>query len=170
VALTGAVALFWLFFSRSERVVQHYQRTEDPMRAGRSSVISLMVSVAGMITAAVADERVIAHPMGHAGITTNLMLFGGPALYIAAQTWHGATLFEDLHRSRLVALSALVIGCAATTSAPAYLSAAIAAAIVVVLTAFEARRVDGNAPARPTPPKRPGAHLRPWRPGGSPPS
>jgi low temperature requirement protein LtrA len=144
VALTGTIALFWLFFSRSERVVRHYQRTEDPIRAGRSGVYSLMVSVAGMIAAAVADERVIAHPVEHAGITTNLLLFGGPALYIAAQTWHGATLFDDLPRSRLVALSALVIGCTVTTTAPAYLSAVVATAIVVALAAFEERHPSNS--------------------------
>jgi low temperature requirement protein LtrA len=66
--------LFWLFFSRSERIVHHYQWTEDPIRAGRSGVYSLMVSVAGMIAAAAGDERVIAHPAQHAGITTNLLL------------------------------------------------------------------------------------------------
>lgn len=140
VALTGTIALFWLFFSRSERVVRHYQRTEDPMRAGRSGVISLMVSVAGLIAVAVADERVIAHPMGQAGPTTNLMLFGGPVLFIATQTWHGATLFDDLHWSRLLALSALVIAGMLTLAAPAYLPAIIAAATVVTLAAFEGRR------------------------------
>ena len=31
VALTGTVALFWLFFNRSEHIIRHYQRTEDPM-------------------------------------------------------------------------------------------------------------------------------------------
>lgn len=151
VALTGTVALFWLFFSHSERVVRHYQRTEDPMRAGRSGVISLMASVAGLIAVAVADERVIAHPAEHAGITTNLLLFGGPALYIGAQTWHGATLFDDLLWSRLLALSALVIGCAVTTPAPAYLAAVIAAAIVVALAVFEERRPASDERARPIP-------------------
>ncbi|WP_019070443.1 low temperature requirement protein A [Streptomyces hokutonensis] len=151
VALTGTVALFWLFFSHSERVVRHYQTTEDPMRAGRSGVISLMVSVAGLIAVAVADERVIAHPTEHAGITTNLLLFGGPALYLGAQTWHGATLFDDLLWSRLLALSALVIGCAVTTSAPAYLAAVIAAAIVVALAMSEERRPAGDGRASPIP-------------------
>ncbi|MFF7276476.1 low temperature requirement protein A [Streptomyces griseorubiginosus] len=140
VALAGTVALFWLFFSRSEHIVHHYERTEDPIRAGRSGVYSLMVSVAGMIAAAAGDERVIAHPAHHAGITTNLLLFGGPALFIGAQTWHGRTLFDDLPRARLVALSALVIGCAVTTAAPAYLAAVIAAAIVLTLAAVEERR------------------------------
>ncbi|WP_369229381.1 low temperature requirement protein A [Streptomyces sp. R21] len=150
VALTGTVALFWLFFSHSERVVRHYERSEDPMRAGRSGVISLMASVAGLIAVAVADERVIAHPVEHAGITTSLLLFGGPSLYIGAQTWHGATLFDDLLWSRLLALSPLVIGCALTTTAPAYLAAVIAAAIVVALAMSEERRPAGDARARPS--------------------
>jgi low temperature requirement protein LtrA len=131
--------LFWLFFSRSEHVVHHYERTEDPIRAGRSGVYSLMVSMAGMIAAAAGDERVIAHPVEHAGITTNLLLFGGPALFLGAQTWHAAILLNDLRRSRLVALCALVAGCAVTLTAPAYLAAVVAAAIVVGLAAFEGR-------------------------------
>lgn len=145
VALTGTIALFWLFFSRSEHIVRHYEQTEDPIRAGRSGVYSLMASVAGMIAAAAGDERVIAHP-AHAGITTTLLLFGGPALYIGAQTWHGRTLFDELPTARLTALSALIVGCAATTAAPACLAAVIAAAIVVALAAFEDRRPSETPP------------------------
>ncbi|GAA2415284.1 hypothetical protein [Streptomyces coeruleofuscus] len=92
-----------------------------------------------MIAAAAGDERVIAHPAHHAGITTTLLLFGGPALYIGAQTWHGRTLFDDLPTARLIALSALIVGCAVTPAAPAYLAAVVAAAIVVTLAAFEDR-------------------------------
>ncbi|CAM5719437.1 hypothetical protein SALBM311S_05544 [Streptomyces alboniger] len=145
VALAGTVALFWLFFSRSEHIVRHYEQTEDPIRAGRSGVYSLMVSVAGMIAAAAGDERVIAHPAQHAGITSNLLLFGGPALFIGAQTWHGRTLFDDLPRARLVALSALIVGCAVTPAVPAYLAAVVAGAIVVTLAAFEDRSPSGHA-------------------------
>ncbi|MDT9697982.1 low temperature requirement protein A [Streptomyces sp. P17] len=155
VALAGTVALFWLFFSRSEHIVRHYERTEDPIRAGRSGVYSLMVSVAGMIAAAAGDERVIAHPAHHAGITTNLLLYGGPALFIAAQTWHGRTLFDDLPRVRLVAMSALIVGCAVTSAAPASLSAVIAAAIVVTLAVFEERRPSGDANPQPISSGRP---------------
>lgn len=149
VALAGTVALFWLFFSRSEHIVRHYERTEDPIRAGRSGVYSLMASVAGMIAAAAGDERVIAHPVADAGITTNLLLLGGPALYIGAQTWHGRTLFDELPTARLIALSALIIACAVTPAAPAYLAAIVATAIVVTLAAFEDCRPSGDAPAKP---------------------
>ncbi|MFJ8142946.1 low temperature requirement protein A [Streptomyces sp. NPDC096013] len=150
-ALASTVALFWLYFSRSQRVVRHFQRTEDPMRAGRSAVISLMATVAGLIAAAVADERVIVHPLDHVGITTSLLLFGGPALYLVPQVWHGATLFDDLLSSRLLALFALVIAGTVTLRAPAYLAAIIAAAIVVALAVFEVRRPAGDAPVKPIP-------------------
>jgi low temperature requirement protein LtrA len=110
-----------------------------------------MVSVAGMIVAAVGDERVIAHPVEPAGITTNLLLFGGPALFLGAQTWHAATLLKDLRRSRLVALCALIAGGVATPVIPAYLAAVVAAVIVVALAAFESRRRAGGLPAQPLP-------------------
>ncbi|MFL5995706.1 MAG: low temperature requirement protein A [Streptomyces sp.] len=155
VALTGTIALFWIFFSRSEHIVRHYEQTEDPIRAGRSGVYSLMASVAGMIAAAVGDERVIAHPVVHAGIATNLMLYGGPALYIATQTWHGATLFDELPRTRLVALSALAVAGPVTPTAPAYLAAVIAAAIVVALIVYEDARPTGETRAKRISPGRP---------------
>lgn len=98
VALAGTIDLFWLFFSRS--------------------------------------DRVIAHPTDPAGFTTNLLLFGGPAVYIATQTWHGVTLFDDLRWSRAVAPLALFAGCLVTPAVPAYLSAITAAAIVIALVAF----------------------------------
>ncbi|MEU7723091.1 low temperature requirement protein A [Streptomyces tibetensis] len=151
VAFTGTIALFWLFFGSCERVGRHYEWTEDAMRAGRSGVISLMASVTGLIAAAVADERVIAHPMEHAGLITNLLLFGGgPGLFIATQSWHGAGLFDGLYWSRLLALSCLVVAGMLTLAATVYLAVVIAAAIVVVLAALEERRPTGDAHAKPT--------------------
>lgn len=151
VALAGTVALFWLYFARSEQVIGHYQRTEDPIRAERTGVYSLMALVAGLIAAAAGDARVTAHPIQHAGSTTNLLLFGGPALYIAAQTWHGSTLFGDLPHARLTAIAALIIGCAVTPAAPAYLAALTATATAVALTAFEARHPTRGTPTHPNP-------------------
>lgn len=127
VVLTGTIALFWLLFSRSQRMVHHYQHTEDPIRAGRSGVYSLMISVAGMIAAAAGDERVIGHPTYRAGVTTDLLLFAGPALFIAAQTWFGAVLLGDLRRPRVIVLCVLALGCAVTIDTPAYVGAMTAA-------------------------------------------
>jgi hypothetical protein len=45
-----------------------------------------MASAAGLIAVAAADERVIAHPAQHAGITTNLLLYGVPVTNGAVST------------------------------------------------------------------------------------
>jgi hypothetical protein len=76
-------------------------------------------------------------------------LFGGPALYIGAQSWHGATLLDDLPTSRLVALSALALGCTFTPAAPAHLAAVVAAMSVVTLVTFDSRNLPEDAPANP---------------------
>jgi low temperature requirement protein LtrA len=140
VALSGTVALFWLYFGGAESVVQrHLDRTENPIQVGRSSVYALMGAVAGLIIASVGDERVIAHPLHHAGLATNLMLFGGPAIYVASHTWYMTAVLRELRGVRVAALVALVIGCFALLPAPAYAAALVAAAIVVALAIYENR-------------------------------
>jgi hypothetical protein len=59
----------------------------------------------------------------------------------------GATPLNDLRRSRLVALSTLMIGCTVTLAAPGYLAAVTAAAILVTLAAFESRHPTDYARA-----------------------
>ncbi|MCP2329091.1 low temperature requirement protein LtrA [Hamadaea flava] len=148
VALAGTVALFWIYFRRSERIVQrHLDRTDDPIRAGRSAVYGLMIGVAGLVVTAVGDARVIADPHQTAGLTTNLLLFGGPALYIAPMTWYFATVIGSVRISRLLTLGALATGCVATLAVPAYWAAISAAAIVVGLALYDSLSVDAGEPA-----------------------
>ncbi len=65
-ALAGTVALWALSFGRSHRlIIQHLEKTSDPIRASRHAVNALTVMVGGLIAVAVANEEVIAHPQGH---------------------------------------------------------------------------------------------------------
>lgn len=140
VALAGTVALYWLYFGGAESVVQHHlDRADNPIRVGRSAVYALTGAVAGLVVAAVGDERVIAHPLHHAGPATNLLLFGGPAMYIASHTWYMATVLRIVRPMRPITLAALAVGCVATLPAPAYLAAFVAAAVVVALALYEDR-------------------------------
>src|SRR5574337_455650 len=62
-ALMGTVALWALSFGRAHRLIlQHVERTSDPIRASRHAVNALMVMVAGLIAVAVANKEVIANP------------------------------------------------------------------------------------------------------------
>jgi low temperature requirement protein LtrA len=79
-ALATIVALWALHFAASGRLMDRYvQTTTDPILAARRTVNGLLVSVAGLIAVAVANELVIAHPHGQTSVTLSLLLFGGPS-------------------------------------------------------------------------------------------
>ncbi|MEH1130666.1 low temperature requirement protein A [Micromonospora sp. CPCC 206061] len=94
----GRVVLAVVQSFRKRRAALPAHRRPDPGRAQRR------LQPDGLrrrtIAAAAGDERVIAHPAEHADITTNVLPFGGPALYLGAQTWHAAILLNDLRRTR----------------------------------------------------------------------
>ncbi len=61
---------------------RYVETTTDPVFAARRTVNGLLVSVAGLIAVAVANELVIAHPNGQASVALSLLLSGGPLLYL----------------------------------------------------------------------------------------
>jgi low temperature requirement protein LtrA len=141
VALSGTVALWWLYFRREEDVARRYlEQAEDPIRDGRVATYTLLVAVAGLITVAVGDAQVIAHPTDRAGVATNLMLFGGPALYIAGQGWYMHRVRGSLPAIWFVTPAVLAVAGVATLAVPAFIAAIVAAAIVIALAAAESRR------------------------------
>jgi low temperature requirement protein LtrA len=91
------------------------------------------VLVAAIIVCAVGDEKVIAHPSGHADTKTASILILGPALYIVGNILFKRTTTGRWPLSHLVglALSAALVPFAATAS-PVALSVAATAVLVVV--------------------------------------
>jgi hypothetical protein len=65
---------------------RYVQTTTDPILAARRTVNGLLVSVAGLVAVAVANELVIVHHHGQTSVTLSLLLFGGPLLYLLSQT------------------------------------------------------------------------------------
>ncbi|MFC4241852.1 low temperature requirement protein A [Gryllotalpicola reticulitermitis] len=141
LALAGSVALWWLYFHRVEGEAQRTLRSsQDPQLLGRYTIYALMVGVWSLILIAVADERVIAHPLGDAGLVTNLMLFGGPILFLAAQGCYVWITTGKLWRTRPVGAIALAAVGALTIFAD-QLTALTAVTVVLILLAI----VDGHA-------------------------
>src|SRR5215207_2170942 len=71
--LVTIVALWGLHFVSSGRLMDRYvDTTTDPILAARRTVNGLLVSVAGLIAVAVANELVIAHPDGQTSVTLSL--------------------------------------------------------------------------------------------------
>jgi low temperature requirement protein LtrA len=143
VALAGTVAIWWTYFRRSERVTRRSAvENVDSARTSRYATYSLMLMVAGLIAISVGDELVLAHPTSHTNLATNIMLYGGPALFFFSQGWYMRTVMGDLPRSRPIGVVALVIVGAATLPTPSFVAAIGATCILVGIGFDDARRAE----------------------------
>jgi low temperature requirement protein LtrA len=133
-ALAGTVALWALSFGRSHRLIlRHLEKTSDPIRASRHAVNALTVMVAGLITIAVANREVIAHPQGQTSFALSLLLGGGPILFLAAQGWYLWTVPNVRSRLHMIGGVALLLVGLATLAVPPYIALLLVGASVSTL-------------------------------------
>ena len=147
VAIIGTIALWWSYFRRSEGVtMETLKKSSDPARLSRMAIYALMGMVAGLILAAVGDEIAIAHPLGATDIFTNLMIFGGPALFVLAQGWYLWRVDRDLPTSRPVAFIALAVLTVATLPLPKIGAAAVSVLVLVAMAVADSVKAhrEGN--------------------------
>ena len=111
LAFLGTVALWWVYFDRSaEDSSRAIAGSTDPGRIGRSAYTYFhLPMVAGIIVTAVADERVIAHPLGHGSAALTATELGGPALFLFGHLLFKRAVFGVLSWPRLVALALLAV-------------------------------------------------------------
>jgi low temperature requirement protein LtrA len=144
IGFTGAVALWWLYFQRAEGIgVQAAKRAEDAGAVGLWGTWTLTLIVLALIGIAVGDELAIAHPGEDATLGFTLLTFGGPALFLLAQSFFMYEAAGKVPRSRPLALAALAILAVAT--APLTLIAAIAASTAVLVAVAIADTVGEDA-------------------------
>jgi low temperature requirement protein LtrA len=130
-ALAGTVALWALSFGRSHRLImQHLEKTNDPIRASRHAVNALTVMVAGLIAVAVANEEVIAHPYGYTSFALSMLLGGGPILFLAAQGWYLWAVPKVRSQLHLIGGIALLLVGLATLAVPPYVALLLVGASV----------------------------------------
>jgi low temperature requirement protein LtrA len=137
LAFLCTVALWWVYFDRSaEDSSRAIATSTDPGRLGRSAyTYHHLPMVAGIIVTAVADERVIAHPLGHGSAALTATVLGGPALFLAGHLLFKRAVFGNLSWSRLVALAVLAalipVGAAASPLLLAGVSTLVVIGVVV---------------------------------------
>ena len=88
VALAGTLCLWWLYFRGEPIARAHAARTQDRVYAGSMGVNGLLFMIAGLIALAAGNAIVIDHPSREATLAVVLMLFGDPAVFLAAQAWY----------------------------------------------------------------------------------
>jgi low temperature requirement protein LtrA len=98
VSFVGSLAMWWLYFDTSAVVgSQTIATSRDPGQLARLAYTYVhLFLVGGIIVAAVADEFVLAHPLGHGQPRTAIAVLGGVALYLI-----GNTLFKWAIAGRL---------------------------------------------------------------------
>jgi low temperature requirement protein LtrA len=85
VAFLGSVALWWVYFARSDEAARGaFSSSEDPGRLARSAYTYFhLPMIAGIIAVAAADELTVAHPGEHGTLASVALILGGTALFLA---------------------------------------------------------------------------------------
>jgi low temperature requirement protein LtrA len=142
VAFTGTVALWWCYFNRAEEVgLKAVDGAGDASRIVGIGNYALIAMVVGIIAIAVGDELAIAGPGDPCTLSTAVLIFAGPAIFLLAQLTFMRRATGRISRARVVACIALVV-LAIATAPFSLLVAVIASSAVLVAVAIDETRAD----------------------------
>ena len=134
-AMVCCVAMWWIYFSSTaEAASQAIAESDNPGAIARAAyTYSHLLPVAGVIVAAVGDEWVIHHPIGHADPKVAAAVIGGPALFLFGALVFKVAVFRRWSHTRITGLLLLaaLIPIAGHVS-PLVLSVLTTLALVVV--------------------------------------
>ena len=143
IAFTGTVALWWCYFQRIERIGFEAAETADDAGAiGWEGTWTLTLIVIALIGIAVGDELAIAHPDDEPTLGFTILAFGGPALFLLAQTLFLRDVLGHVPRSRLLGLAALALLAFATASLTLIAGIAASTAVLVAVAVADTVHED----------------------------
>jgi len=145
IAFLGAVAFWWVYFDRNAElgtdVIAH---STDPGALGRTAFTYFHLPiVAGVIVGAVADELIIAHPLGHATRPAIATTIGGAALFLAGHALYKWALSGRVSRTRLLACVVLLVLIPFALHVPPVVLGALTTVIVAAVAVGD-RRLAGR--------------------------
>jgi low temperature requirement protein LtrA len=145
VAFAGTVALWWCYFHRAEEIgMNAVEGAADASRIVGLGNYTLIAMVIGIIAIAVGDELAIAGPHDPSTLTTAVLIFGGPAIFLLAQLGFMRRVAGHVPRARVLACIALVVLALATLPF-GLLAAVIASSAVLIAVAIDDTRGQPNA-------------------------
>ncbi len=142
VAFTGTVALWWCYFHRAEEIgTRAVEGAADAARIVGVGNYTLILMVIGIIAIAVGDELAIADPHGPNTLSTAVLIFGGPVIFLLAQLGFMRRATGRIPRPRVLACAGLVV-LAVATAPFSLLVAVVASSAVLVAVAIADTRGD----------------------------
>jgi len=130
--------MWWIYFSLSAEKASEVIASSDN-RGHLARVVYTYVHlllIIAIVLVAVADEFVLAHPLGHTGIGTMVAMIGGTALYLIANILFKRLVFNSHPRSHYIGLALLTILCVAASHVPP-VAVAVATTLILVLVAIQ---------------------------------
>ena len=139
-AFVGSVAMWWIYFDvGAERGSQQIAASDDPGRIARLAYTYIhILLVAGIILVAVADELLLAHPLGHTDTKTAAVMIAGPAVYLVGNIMFKKSSDISAPLSHVVGIGLLAVVAPFSTGLPPLALGAITTAIFVVVAIWEA--------------------------------
>ncbi|MFC9351865.1 low temperature requirement protein A [Arthrobacter sp. NPDC057013] len=124
VSLAGSVAIWWCYFHGLEQdILEKLASVDDQFRPGILAGNTLVVLLAGLILVAVGDQLVISDPGARPDLATVLLLFGGPALFLAGRGFFIRQVLGQRQPSDLAGIGALVVLANVSVLLPAFVAA-----------------------------------------------
>ncbi|MDB0568973.1 low temperature requirement protein A [Ralstonia solanacearum] len=139
VSFIGSLAMWWLYFDTiAERGSQTISHAADPGRLARLAYTYIHVLlVAGIIVGAVADEFVLAHPVGHPHPGAALTVLGSAALYLLGNLLFKCAIFGRARAAHVLGLVALGLVGLVAAALPALAVSALATLVLCGTAAWE---------------------------------
>ncbi len=139
-AFVGSVAMWWIYFDvGAERASHRIATSADPGRIARLAYTYIhILLVAGIILVAVADELLLAHPLGHTDLKTAAIMLAGPAVYLVGNILFKKADVQVAPLSHYVGIGLLAAIAPFSTAVPPLALGAATSAILVVVAIWEA--------------------------------
>lgn len=143
-----ACLLWWAYFDRVNRALEHRHAAQDPIGIGRYArdvyTYWHLPVVAGVILIAAALEEIALHPKDSLDIAFRWMFVGGMALFcggIALTVWRA---FRVVAKERLGAAIALALAVLVAGSVDGVVLLLLVDAVLLVALLFEHVRIEGR--------------------------
>lgn len=124
VGLAGSIAIWWCYFHSLERdILDKLATVDDHFRPGILAGNTLLMLLAGLILVAAGDQLVISDPSARPELSTVLLLFGGPALFLTGRGIFIRQVLGLRHPTDLIGIGTLAVLAGLSLLLPAFVAA-----------------------------------------------
>lgn len=141
----GTLAMWWLYFGTSSKdATAAITHSDDPGRIGAYFHYVHAILIAGVISSAVGNDLVLAHPHAHPGTAQVAILLAGPAIYLLGSAVYKRVVYGALPVSHLAGVSMLLTLVPVAFVTDMLVVGSLTTVVVLVVSVWEGRLLEGR--------------------------